>query len=161
MLLFLIACLELNLALFNLLLFSDGRRTILLRAIAFSGTSYRRIGSNRRQARAKRFWIRLGRTSAWWDNFVSQTDVPEEWKENLLCNIGWRMRKSLLLEGISGITIVKQIQNFGIFTSKSLVTFSRSRTSSSVQLNTSLLPLPADLALFEDEDLEDFAAMLN
>ena len=25
-----------------------------------------------RQARLRRFWIRLGRTSAWWDNFVDQ-----------------------------------------------------------------------------------------
>ena len=49
-------------------------------------------------------------------------------------------------------------------TLKSLVTFSRSRTSSSVQLNASLwpcffLPLPAEF--FEDEDLEEFAAMLK
>ena len=82
MLLFLIACLELDLALFNLLLVSHRRRTILMRDIAFSRTSYRRFGSNTRLARARRFWIRPGRTSAWWDNFVSQTVVPEEWKEN-------------------------------------------------------------------------------
>ena len=82
MLLFLIACLELNIALFNLLLVSHKRRTILMRDIAFSRTSYRRFGSNTRPARARRFWIRPGPTSAWWDNFVSQTVVPEEWKEN-------------------------------------------------------------------------------
>ena len=38
-----------------------------------------------RTARApvvRRFWTRPGRTSAWWDNFVSQTVVKEEWKEN-------------------------------------------------------------------------------
>ena len=29
-----------------------------------------------------RFWTRPGRTSAWWDNFASQTVVKEEWKEN-------------------------------------------------------------------------------
>ena len=83
MLLFFIACLELNLALFNLLLVSHRRRTILMWDIAFSRTSYRRFGSNTRLARARRFWIRPGRTSAWWDNFVSQTVVPEEWKKNL------------------------------------------------------------------------------
>ena len=82
MLLVLIACLELNLALFNLSLVSYRRRTILMREIVFSRTSYRRFGSNTRLARARRFWIRPGRTSAWWDNFVSQTVVPEEWKEN-------------------------------------------------------------------------------
>ena len=53
-----------------------------MRDIAFSRTSYRRFGSNARQARVKRLWIRPGRTSAWWDNFVSQTVVLEEWKEN-------------------------------------------------------------------------------
>ena len=92
MLLFLIACLELNLALFNLLLVSHRRRTILMRHIAFSRTSYRRFGSNTRLARARRFWIRPGRTSAWWDNFVSQTVVPEEWKEN------FRMSRPFLLK---------------------------------------------------------------
>ena len=53
-----------------------------MRDIAFSRTSYRRFGSNTRLVRDRRFWIRPGRTSAWWDNFVSQTVVPEEWKEN-------------------------------------------------------------------------------
>ena len=53
-----------------------------MRDIAFSRTSYRRFGSNTRLARARRFWIRPGRTSACRDSFVSQTVVPEEWKEN-------------------------------------------------------------------------------
>ena len=92
MLLFLIACLELNLALFNLLLASHRRRTILMRDIAFSSTSYRRFGSNTRLARERRFWIRPERTSAWWDNFVLQSVVPEEWKEN------FRMSRPSLLK---------------------------------------------------------------
>ena len=29
-----------------------------------------------------RFWVRPERTSAWLDNFVLETAVPEEWKEN-------------------------------------------------------------------------------
>ena len=66
-------CLELNLALFDLLLVSHRRRTILMRDIAFSRTSYRRFGSSTRLARARRFWINSGRTSARWDNFASQT----------------------------------------------------------------------------------------
>ena len=49
-----------------------------MRDIAFSRTSYRRFGSNTPLARARRFWIRPGRTSAWCDIFVSQTVVPEE-----------------------------------------------------------------------------------
>ena len=55
---------NINLALFNLLLVSHRRRTIHMRDIAFSRTSYRRFGSNTRLARARRFWIRPGRTSA-------------------------------------------------------------------------------------------------
>ena len=82
MLLFSIACLELNLALFNLLLVSHRKRTILMEDITFSRTLYRRFGSNTRLARARRFWVQPGRASAWWGNFVSQTVVPEEWKEN-------------------------------------------------------------------------------
>ena len=49
-----------------------------MRDIAFSKSSYRRFGSITRLARARRFWIRPGRTSAWLDNYVSQTVVPEE-----------------------------------------------------------------------------------
>ena len=30
----------------------------------------------------RRFWTRPGRTSAWWDNFVNEVIVAEEWKEN-------------------------------------------------------------------------------
>ena len=92
MLLFLIACLELNLAILNLLLVSHRRKTILMRDIAFSRNSYQQFGANTRLARARRFWIRPGRTSVWWDNFVSQTVVPEEWKEN------FRMPRSSLLK---------------------------------------------------------------
>ena len=53
-----------------------------MRDISFSrtSTSYRRFCSNTRLGRARRFWIWPGRTSAWWDNFVSQTVVPEAWK---------------------------------------------------------------------------------
>ena len=28
------------------------------------------------------FWTRPGRTSAWWDNFVNEVVVAEEWREN-------------------------------------------------------------------------------
>ena len=63
-----------------------------MRNIAFSSTSYRRFGSNTRLARERRFWIRPGRTSVWWDNFVSQTVVPEECKEN------YRMSRPPLLK---------------------------------------------------------------
>lgn len=36
----------------------------------------------RRERKWRRFWIRPGRTSTWWDNFVCGIVVEEEWKEN-------------------------------------------------------------------------------
>ena len=30
----------------------------------------------------RRFWTRAGRTSAWWDNFINDTMIEEEWREN-------------------------------------------------------------------------------
>ena len=38
--------------------------------------------NRRRQAKLRRYWTRPGRTSAWWDNFVVQVIIREEWKEN-------------------------------------------------------------------------------
>ena len=35
------------------------------------------------ERRKRRFWIRPGRTSAWWDDFVSEIVLPEEWRKNL------------------------------------------------------------------------------
>ncbi len=37
---------------------------------------------NRRPRNQRRFWIRPGRTSAWWQNFIDDIVVPEEWREN-------------------------------------------------------------------------------
>ena len=36
----------------------------------------------RKARRPRRFWVRPGRTTAWWDNFVDGVVVEEEWKEN-------------------------------------------------------------------------------
>ena len=58
----------------------DRRRRRLLTIPALSRQIFKT-----RAARApvvRRFWTRPGRTSAWWDNFTSQTVVEEEWKEN-------------------------------------------------------------------------------
>ena len=74
MLLFLIACLELNLALFNSLLVSHRGRTILTRDIAFSRTS----GLEHAASKGEKILNSAGTQSAWWDNLVLQTVVPEE-----------------------------------------------------------------------------------
>ena len=38
----------------------------------------------RRVRRQRRFWIRPGRTSLWWDNFLNGIVLEEEWKENFI-----------------------------------------------------------------------------
>ena len=37
---------------------------------------------NGRQNPKRRFWVRPGRTDGWWNNFVNNLVVPEEWREN-------------------------------------------------------------------------------
>ena len=36
----------------------------------------------RRNRKTRRFWVRPGRTSAWWDNFMNGIVLEQEWKEN-------------------------------------------------------------------------------
>ena len=45
-----------------------------------------------RARRSRRFWVRPGRTSIWWQNFVDNAVLPEEWKEN------FRMSKDNFLQ---------------------------------------------------------------
>ncbi|XP_033977923.1 putative nuclease HARBI1 [Trematomus bernacchii] len=35
-----------------------------------------------RRATRRKFWVRPGRTSSWWDNFVNGVVVDDEWREN-------------------------------------------------------------------------------
>ena len=41
-----------------------------------------RAKSSRKTPVERRFWVRPGQTSAWWDNFVAEDVTPEEWREN-------------------------------------------------------------------------------
>ena len=41
-----------------------------------------RAKSSRKAPVERRFWVRPGRTSAWWDNFVQEEVTLEEWREN-------------------------------------------------------------------------------
>ena len=44
---------------------------------------YRRMAlNNRRQRRKRRFLVRPGRTAVWWQNFLDNIVIPEEWREN-------------------------------------------------------------------------------
>ena len=38
-----------------------------------------------RRSASRRFWIRPGRTSLWWDNVRNSTSLEEEYKENFAC----------------------------------------------------------------------------
>ena len=54
------------------------RRQLLCEAIQFSGPTRRR---KRKGRRPRKFWVKPGRTTVWWDNFVKGVVVEEEWKE--------------------------------------------------------------------------------
>ena len=51
--------------------------------------------SKAKSRRKRLHWTRPGRTSAWWDNFITDQVVPEEWKEN------FRMSKEILCVCVS------------------------------------------------------------
>ena len=76
-----------------------------LAQIFASSSQRRRIRA--RQRRPRRFWIRPGRTRVWWDNFMDDVVVPEEWKEN------FRMRKENFLKLCAELWpfIEKQVTN--------------------------------------------------
>ena len=52
------------------------RKQSLSQVISFSGPMRRR--------KARRVWMRPGRTTAWWDNFLAGVVVEDEWKECLV-----------------------------------------------------------------------------
>ena len=56
----LVACLELNLALFNLILVFQRRRTSVIRELALSRSSHHSAGAGTPYQRSRRFWIRPG-----------------------------------------------------------------------------------------------------
>ena len=61
------------------------RRTNELIAVltSISSTSSQKGGRKiRKQRKPKRFWIRPGRTGKWWQNFLDNVVVTEEWIEN-------------------------------------------------------------------------------
>ena len=69
----------------NLLLFlteiANARERILYLDLTTSSHVMRRPRFHVQRAR-RRFWIRPGRTCAWWDSFVTNLVLPEEWTEN-------------------------------------------------------------------------------
>lgn len=87
----LMACVQLNLALLNLHFNYLRRRLNIIRLLSLSESRIGRLKLLKRagrQTRPRRFWVRPGRTSAWWNNFVSQTVIEEEWRENFRMSRG-------------------------------------------------------------------------
>ena len=88
----LIACLELNVAMLNLNFNYLRRRLSIMRLLAISDSGIRRQRllkrAGRQLARPRRFWVRPGRTSAWWGNFVVGIMIEEEWRENFRMSRG-------------------------------------------------------------------------
>ena len=75
------------------------RRQILCQLALFNGIKHRRRTMKRR--RHRRFWVRPGRTTAWWDNFVTGIVIEEEWKENFrMCRTNFNKLCSELHEYI-------------------------------------------------------------
>lgn len=62
------------------------RKQVLSQLI--DGGPIRRRKMARKQRRTRRFWVRPGRTTAWWDNFVGGVVIEEEWKENFRMSKG-------------------------------------------------------------------------
>ena len=38
--------------------------------------------NSRRQSRKRRFWVKPARTAVFWQSFLYNTVIPEEWREN-------------------------------------------------------------------------------
>ena len=86
-----LACMQLIVALLNAEISYARRRLDICKLFTLS------TGQNGRQKQLKRagkqclprrFWVRPGRTSAWWDNFVNQIVIAEEWRENFRISRG-------------------------------------------------------------------------
>ena len=77
----LLACMQLNVALLNAEISYARRRLGICKLFALSTAQNGRQNQTRRarkQCRPRRFWVRPGRTSAWWDNFVNPQWIRSE-----------------------------------------------------------------------------------
>ena len=76
----LMSCVQMNAAVINLhnRYFRD--RQDVLRLLSMNSGHHKL--KKRANHHRRRFWMRPGRTSAWWDNFINGTMIEEEWREN-------------------------------------------------------------------------------
>ena len=76
-----VACVQVILAILTVRTKYMKQRSDILKLLALSDERtgrQKQLKRLKRQPRPRRFWVRPGRTSAWWDNFVSQTVVEED-----------------------------------------------------------------------------------
>ena len=76
----LIAYLELSIALVHMNIVRQRIRNNYRQSLMSKDT--RKATRRSQPYKQRRFWTRPGRTSAWWDNFVNEVVVAEEWREN-------------------------------------------------------------------------------
>ena len=86
----LISCVQINAAVINLHNQYIRARQDVLRSLSMN-SGHHKVKKRANHHRG-RFWTRLGRTSAWWDNFINDTMVEEEGREN------FRIPKASLLK---------------------------------------------------------------
>ena len=80
-----VSCIQLNIAMLNSHADYMKKRMNIVRLLSLPLTKtaiVKRLGKKRQ--RKKRFWIRPGRTSAWWNGCIGEIVVPEEWRENFM-----------------------------------------------------------------------------
>ena len=78
----LLAVFELTCLLLNVLEAIHYKNKMALLQLAYNPIQVRKSNFGKQRRRRRRFWIRPGRTCAWWNNFLSDAVLPEEWKEN-------------------------------------------------------------------------------
>ena len=92
----LIAYLELSIALVHMNIVRQRIRNNFRQSLMSKDT---RKATRSQPYKQRRFWTRPGRTSAWWDNFVNEVVVAEEWRENFRMSRGNYHGLNVLLTG--------------------------------------------------------------
>ena len=78
-----ISCIQLNITMLNSHRDYLKKRMDIVRLLSLPAAQtaiVKRLGK-KCERRKRRLWIRPGRTSAWWNGFVSEIVLPEEWSE--------------------------------------------------------------------------------
>ena len=92
----LIAYLELSIALVHMNIVRQRIRNNFRQSLMSKDT---RKATRSQPYTQRRFWTRPGRTSTWWDNFVNEVVVAEEWRENFRMSRGNYHGLNVLLTG--------------------------------------------------------------